>query len=100
MVQMVTAFWTSKSLYVVAKLGVADLLVEGPQTSAKLAEETGAHEPSLYRILRTLASLGVFMEGEDRTFSLRPLSSTLVSDASGSLRDFVSTMGEAPMWRA
>ena len=52
----------SRAIYVAAELGIADRLAAGPLSSAELAEDTQAHEPSLYRVLRLLASLGVLAE--------------------------------------
>jgi SAM-dependent methyltransferase len=54
----------------------------------KLAQSSGAHPPSLYRVLRTLASLGVFVEEGNQTFRLTPLGATLRSDVPGSVRSW------------
>lgn len=93
MIQLSSGYIVSKSLYVVAELGIADLLATGPRTSAALAAATGVHAPSLYRVLRALASLGVFVEQEDQTFRLTPLGATLRSDGSGSVRNWVLISG-------
>jgi hypothetical protein len=68
--QMICGVHISRAVYVVAELGIAELLAGGPMTSAQLAQATPAHEPSLYRVLRLLASLGVLTEHEHRSFSL------------------------------
>ena len=60
-----------------AERGVADLLADGPRTSIELAQAAGVHEPSLYRLLRSLSSFGVFEEESPRRFVLNPLSATL-----------------------
>ena len=86
MIQMTSGHVIAQALYVVAELGIADLLASGPRSSAELAEATGVHAPSLYRVLRTLASLGVFVEQDDQTFELTPLGATLRSDVPGSAR--------------
>jgi O-methyltransferase domain/Dimerisation domain len=86
MIQMTSGHVIAQALYVVAELGIPDLLATGPRTSAELAQTAGAHAPSLYRVLRTLASLGVFVEQEDQTFGLTPLGGTLRSDVPGSAR--------------
>src|SRR5262249_62269108 len=83
MIQMTSGHIIAQALYVVAELGIADLLATRPRSSAELAEANGAHAPSLYRVLRTLASLGVFVEQEDQTFGLTPLGDTLRSDVPG-----------------
>jgi hypothetical protein len=72
---------------VAAKLGVADRLVDGPRSVADVADALGAEPSSLGRVLRTLASLGVFTESEPGLFAVTPLGRTLASDEPGSMRD-------------
>jgi hypothetical protein len=91
---MLTGYWTTQAVYVAAKLGIADLLTAGPRSADELAQATGAHAPSLYRLLRALASLGVFAEGENNRFSLTPLAECLRSDAPGSQRALAILCGE------
>ncbi len=86
MIQLTSGHVIAQALYVVAELGIADLLTRGPRSSAELADAAGAHAPSLHRVLRTLASLGVFVEQEDRRFALTALGETLRSDVPGSVR--------------
>jgi len=92
--QMATAYWLSQAIYVAAKLGVADLLENGPQSSAALATATGSDAPSLYRLLRALSSVGIFAQVEKSSFALSRLAEPLLSDVSGSLRAAVITIGE------
>jgi hypothetical protein len=99
MIEMTSAYVLSKAIYVVAELGIADLLATGPLTSAKLAGASGVHAPSLYRVLRALASLGVFIEDADQTFRLTSLGSTLRSDVSDSVRNWALINGSVA-WRA
>src|SRR5437868_3353470 len=99
LMQMVLGCLVSQAVCVAAKLGVADLLAEGPKGAGELAEATGAHERSLYRLLRTLASVGVFRELPGRRFELTPMAEALRSDAPGSLRDAAIFMGEEWHWR-
>ncbi len=101
MLQMISGFWISRAIYVAAKLGIADHLGDGHKTANELAAATGTHAPSLYRVLRALASVGVFTEDEKRGFTLTPLSETLRTDAPGSLRAFATVeLGEEhyPAW--
>jgi hypothetical protein len=49
MLQMIAGFWVSRALYIAAKLGIADLLKDGPKNSEELAQATGMHVPSPYR---------------------------------------------------
>lgn len=69
------------------KLGLADhIQIGAPQPVKKLAQLTGAHERSLYRLLRFTASYQVFKEVRPREFDHTPLSAALRSDAEGSFR--------------
>ena len=70
LLRMIWGIHISRCVYAAAELGIADLLADGPRTSAELARTTETHEPSLYRVLRALAALGVFQELEHRRFSL------------------------------
>src|SRR5690606_5625992 len=71
-----------------ANLGIADLLKDGPRSADDLARATGTHSRSLYRLLRALASVGVFAEESDGRFRLTDLAEPLRSDAPDSLRAF------------
>jgi O-methyltransferase domain len=88
MLRMISGIHISAAIYVAAELGIADRLAAGPLTSAELAAGTNAHEPSLYRVLRLLASLGVFVEGEHRSFGLTVLGDRLRTDAPASMRSW------------
>jgi len=69
----------SRLVHLVATLKLADHLADGPRTAEQLAPLTGTHAPTLHRILRTLASLGLFTEDADHRFALRPLGAVLKS---------------------
>ena len=81
MMQWITSKWITKPIWVMAELGIADLLCDGPKSVEALAVETHTHAPTLFRILRALSSVGVFVETEDRVFGLAPLGQCLVSNA-------------------
>ena len=87
LMQLITGGMISQALSVAAKFGVADLLAAGPKDVSALAEAAGADAPSLYRVLRALASVGVFRERADGRFELTPTAEPLRTDAPGSLRD-------------
>jgi hypothetical protein len=91
---MIVGYWTSQMVYVAAKLGLADHLAEGPRSAEELAKASGTHAPSLYRLMRGLASLGVFREEEGRKFALTPLAEGLRRDEPGSLWAMAVMMGE------
>jgi O-methyltransferase/methyltransferase family protein len=86
LMEMIVGFALSRSIAVAAQFGVADLLKESPKSSDQLAKAIGAHPRSLYRLLRALASAGIFAEAADGRFSLTPLAEPLCSDAPDSLR--------------
>lgn len=69
-----------------AKLGIPDLLKSGPQTATELAGQINANPQSLYRLMRTTASVGVFSEGSDGKFTQTPVSELLTKDGSPTLR--------------
>ncbi|WP_055483324.1 methyltransferase [Sphaerimonospora mesophila] len=75
------------AIRVVCDLAVADELTEGPRTVEQLAEATGAHAPSLHRVLRALAGRGIFTETAPGTFGLTPLAEPLRSDHPFSVRE-------------
>jgi hypothetical protein len=92
--RMLTGYWVSQTLYAAAKLGIADLLVDGARSAEDLAEATRTHAPSLYRLLRAAASVGVFAEDGERRFSLTPLAECLRSDVPQSQRGLAIMNGE------
>ena len=86
LMRMILAKWVSKPIYAAAELGIADLLAQRAMPVEELAQATQTQPEPLYRLLRALASLGIFAEGEDMRFRLTPLASLLHS---GSLRSTV-----------
>jgi hypothetical protein len=87
MVQMLAGFQISQALYAAAKLGVPDVLADRPRTAAEVSAVLGSDRAATARLLRSLAGLGVFADAGDQGYDLTPLGRTLVSDASGSMRD-------------
>jgi hypothetical protein len=85
---MISAPYVTQCIYAVAKLGIADLLRDGSKETHELAALTETHEPSLYRVLRALASVGIFSEIQLRCFELSPIAQLLRSDVPNSLRAF------------
>ncbi len=68
---------TSRALAIVSDLGIPDRLAGGPKPVADLARETGADPDVLARILRALASDGVFAEEEPGVYRNTPASELL-----------------------
>ena len=87
--QMAIGHYLSRALHVIAKLGVADLLSAGARGVEELAKATETHPPSLRRVMRLLASVGVFEEKEDGGFALTALGECLRADVPGSSRAMV-----------
>ena len=92
--QIATGYIASISLHIAAKLGIADLLKDGPRPVSDLAASTSTQADGLYRMLRALASIGVFTETAPRTFALTPVAEVLRSDAPGSMRAMATWMGD------
>ena len=82
--QLATGYIASAALYVAVKLRVADHLADAPRSAEDLARETGANPDALYRVLRALASLGLFEETSPGVFANNASSHTLNSGAAGS----------------
>jgi DNA-binding IclR family transcriptional regulator len=91
---LVSGYWHTQAIYVAAKLRIADQLSDGPRTIEELAEATGAHTRSLYRLLRALASIEIFAEDSDGRFSLTPLAEPLRSNVESSQRSMAIMRGE------
>jgi hypothetical protein len=91
--RMTNGYQVSQAIHVAATLGIADLLKDGPRSADELAEATGTHASALYRILRALASVGVFAEQSDGRFGLTPLAEHLRTDVPGSLRSWAMLIG-------
>jgi hypothetical protein len=98
--QLVFGKCIAMAVSVVAKLRVADLLADGPKAVADLATETQTHAPSLYRVLRCLAAVGVFAEQADGRFTLTPMGEYLRTGVKGSLRGVADYCGSDWSWRA
>src|SRR5262245_13420376 len=91
-IQMAMGHWVSRIVYVAAHLGLADRLADGPKSADELAGPTGTHAPSLYRLMRSLANLGIFTESATHRFALTPLGEALRTGAPGSARPAVLTL--------
>src|SRR5207249_2036933 len=87
-----------KCICVAAKLGIADLLAKQPQSADELAAKTQTHGPSLYRILRALASAGIFAENEEGRFELTPLAALLQTDVPNSMHNLALLLNEEWLW--
>ncbi|HYV20963.1 MAG TPA: methyltransferase [Verrucomicrobiae bacterium] len=99
-IQMATGYWVSRIIYAAAKLDLADRLAGGPKSAAELAGPTETHAPSLHRLMRALAALGLLTGKDGKRFALTPLGETLKTGAPGSARATVLTLGGPFGWKA
>jgi hypothetical protein len=83
------AHMVSNGIFAVTRLGVADHLAGGPRRCEELAIAVGAEPVALYRLMRALASAGVFEQLSEQRFALNDVSRCLVRDAPGSLNAFM-----------
>jgi hypothetical protein len=98
--RLIDGYQLTQAIHVAATLGIPDLVAAGPRTAEELAAASGSDERSLYRVLRALASVGVFHEEDGRRFSSTPLSERLQTDADGSLHGWAAFVGRRPVWEA
>ena len=96
---LVTGMRFTQLIYVAAKLGIADLLKDGSKSIDELASKVGAHPRALYRVLRALASIGIFAEVGDRKFELTALGEPLQDRVPGSVRASAIMNGDEWRWK-
>lgn len=100
MLQLLFGKHITYALSAVARLGVADHLGSTPVRLEDVAQRVGAHADSLYRVMRMLASVGVFEETPGKQFSLTPVGEVLRTDARESLRYLAMAWGDEWSTRA
>jgi hypothetical protein len=101
--QMLAGRWVCAAVSTAARFRLADHLAAQPRTAAELAPLVGAHARSLHRLLRALASLGLFGEDHDGRFAVTPLGEQLRSDVPGTMYGmarFVGTEEHGAAWNA
>jgi O-methyltransferase domain/Dimerisation domain len=86
LIQMGQAYIVSRIVYAAAKLRLPDQLASGPKSTEEVARTLDLHAPSLHRLMRTLASLGILTEQAEQRFALTRLGEALKSGAPGSAR--------------
>ncbi len=100
MLNLIIGHWVARLVQVAAALNLADLLENGPRTAGQLASAAGVRASELYRVLRALASIGVFAETKNGRFKLTPLAATLRTDAPGSMRTTAMLLNSDWQWKA
>lgn len=100
LLEMINGYWLTQAIYVAAKLGIPDLVAKKPKTAQAIATSCHTDARATYRLMRALASLGLFEETEDRRFRSTPCSELLRSDVPGSLRGVALYSGDPEHYRA
>ena len=100
MKEIIYGFCISQCVYVVATLGIADILADGPRSSQELAEMTDSDPDAMGRIMRTLADKGIFLEVNHDSYANTPLAEILCSGTMDSLDSEVKHMLHPSSWRA
>jgi hypothetical protein len=100
LIRILTASWTSRAVYTAAKLGIADVIRSfggGPVPVEQIARTVAVHPSALHRLLRALASIGVFRAGGEphgSAYSLSPLAEHLLTGSHQSLKNAALMYGE------
>jgi hypothetical protein len=100
MKNLTIGYWVARLIHVAAKLRLADLLKSRSRTIEDLATATGVQPLGLYRVLRALASVGVFAETKNRRFKLTPLAATLQTGVPASMHGWALMINENWQWDA
>jgi len=103
MYRLLAGGWVAQIIHTAAELGLADHFGEEARDVASLASATATHPPSLWRLLRALAAIGVVHETQDSRYTLTSLGATLRTDQPGSMRALARfLLGDemARTWRA
>lgn len=98
--QLIGGYRVSQAMYVMARLGIADLLAGGARTTVDLAEVTGTHPDTLQRLLRFLAGIDLVRAEPPSHFALTPLGIGLRSDVPGSVRPNVLMLLAWDAWQS
>ncbi|MDM7921169.1 MAG: methyltransferase [Pyrinomonadaceae bacterium] len=99
LLQLAAGSFISQAIYVAAKLGIADILANGPRSIEYISVATSTNENAIYRVLRAIASVGAFSELDGRQFENTPISNSLRTDHPRSTRDLTIWMNEEEHWR-
>jgi hypothetical protein len=98
--RLINGYQISQAIHVAVTLGIPDLLADGPRAADDLAAASGADERSVYRLLRALASIGIFHEEDGRRFSSTQLSELLEEGAAQTLYGWAAFTARPPTWQA
>lgn len=88
----------ARCIAIATELGLPDHLARSPMQAEALADKCGVHGPSLFRILRFLASIGIFSRAEDGSFHNTPKSEVLRPNVEGSIYPLVRQGWQDLVW--
>jgi hypothetical protein len=100
LMKLINGYQISQVIHVAATLGIADFLKHGPRASADIANATGTHPSSTYRLLHALASAGVLEELADTHFSLTDIGQCLRSDSPQPRAAWARYVGRPYVWQS
>lgn len=97
MLQFVMGSWVSQAVGAAARLDIAEHVAAGAKTAEAVASRSGANADAVHRLMRALASIGVFaMSGNE--FTLTPVGETLRSGVPGSMRELAIALTDSAHW--
>lgn len=99
LLNLITGYWITQAICTAAELGLADQMSRRARPVAELAQVSGTHEASLYRLLRALSSIGIFKESTPGCFALTPMAVLLRDDTPGNLRAFARMQADRWHWQ-
>lgn len=97
---LINGYRITQAIHAAVHLGIPELLVNGPRSSAELAASTLTHAPSMERLLRALAAVGILNEGANAMFALTALGRGLEPTANASLNAWAKLVGSRALWSA
>ena len=95
---LISTAWVVQGVYTATKLGIIEALRDGPQSADAVAKTVDANPDAVYRLMRMLASRGIFIHRRDRRFALAPMGEALRIDAPDSIRGYVLFVGDPLHW--
>lgn len=99
MMDLILGYCRSQGIGTIARMGIPDMLEDGPRSVGELADEVGADEDALYRLMRALVSEGIFEEQRGRVFKLNSMARSLTTDDPRSVRWLAAAMCDSAHWK-
>lgn len=91
-------FAVSQTIFVAARLGIADVLAAGPLTAGQIAERIDADPDAVHRLLRVLATQHIFRQRRDGRFEMTSMAEPLRTDAPMSIRPLLMMLSHPLYW--